>query len=105
MKYKITFKSQQVNPTTSWKFAVIPREAYYYCSQCKTFPFCVILHNSGNRYKTCPCHKCIVQMMCYQQCDNFKQQTTELFKMKITTDYKAYWYNILEKPPSTSSSS
>jgi hypothetical protein len=98
VKYKIVCKSQQYPPTTTWKFAVIPRESYRYCGRCKTFPFCPIIHNSGYRYKSCPCPKCVIKVICHKQCDKFEKQVTELFKMKIHSDYKDYWFSILEKP-------
>lgn len=98
MKYTIAFKSQQYPPTTDWKFCVIPRESYCYCGSCKTFPFCPIIQNSGYRYKICPCNECVVKIMCYKQCDAFEKQVSDLFKMKIHSDYKSYWYNILENP-------
>ena len=99
MKYKIRFKNQNTGYGEShYVFSPIPRDAYSNCAKCKTFPYCVVLHNSGYRYKSCPCHQCMVQPICVKQCDNFKKEVHQLFGLKSTTDYKNYWYSMMEKP-------
>jgi len=91
------FKSQNLNYGEShYCFSPISRDSFSLCSKCKTFPYCVILHNSGFRYKHCPCHSCFVSTMCVRQCDIFRKEVESIFHMKVSTDYKYHWYMILE---------
>jgi len=79
----------------SVSFAVLPKECFGICTQCKTFPYCVLLRNS-QRYKTCPCNDCVVKILCVTQCDKFKNEISSLFNLKDPQDYKNYWYSLLE---------
>jgi hypothetical protein len=97
VKYKIKFKSQNTGYGEShYSFSPLPRDAFKTCSECKTFPYCVVLHNSGFRYKSCPCINCIVKVMCSKQCEKFKNEVSQIFKLKIETDYKEYYYGLFE---------
>jgi hypothetical protein len=99
VKYKIRFKTatQGFSGDPDWSFAYLPLDCWGTCSQCKTFPFCVVLRNSGRRYKKCPCQICVVKGMCVNQCDNFKKEVQQLFALESVSDYKHYWNEMLDR--------